>query len=202
MPDEMLKQPEILSRIQSPHLNSVAPDDNVPEFLKTIQMPDNLKLLKENLPKPNYNALKFKSQEKDQFLKMLDQNFHKAKQLRSLANIGLGKDSSQGKRLGQPKDPRTHHPYGLPHQETSLANINRSLQGASGANIGPLKASLPHLGRKHVSSLESKLKYLNRKKLEQQYQKEMLLQESQKPTISAQEALSQRYESILGSVRQ
>lgn len=198
----MLKQPAILSRIQTPHLNSVSPDDNIPEFLKTIQMPDNLKLLKDNLPKPNYNPLKLKSQEKDNFLKMLDQNFHKAKQLRSLANIGVIKDSSQGKRISQPRDPRAHHPYGLPQQESSLANINRSLQGASAANLGPLKASLPHLGRKHVNSLESKLKYLNRKKLEQQYQKEVLLQENQKPTISAQDALSQRYESILGSVRQ
>lgn len=197
----MLKQQAIVSRLHATHLNSVAPEDNVAEFLKTIQVPNNLKMLKDNLPKANYAPLQLKSQEKDNFLKMLDQNFQKAKQLRSLGNLGIIKDSSQGRRLAPTKDPRVNHLYGLPQQESSLTRINKSVQGIHQPNLGSVKSSLPHLGRKHVSTLETKLKYLNRNRLEQQYQKEVQLQESQKPKISAQEALSQRYESILGTVK-
>lgn len=199
----MLKQPAILSRIQSAHLNAVSPDDLVPEFLQTIRVPDNLKHLKDSLPKPNYAPLRLKNEEKEEFLKNLEQSYSRALKLRQVDQNGLGKLLDLKQRTSSLNNSESNQNYGPSTKENGLPNVYRSVSDIPGAKNSLLKNSLPNLSRKPISNLELKLKFLNKKKFEDLYQKESIgLSVEPKNAVLPNEALVQRYDSILGHLKQ
>lgn len=183
-------------------MNSVSPDDHLPEFLSTIRIPENLKQLKDTLPRANYTPLKLQQEEKESFLKSIEQRYPGATKAKGQLIAGNHKESGLGRRLGPLHRGEALAAYPQPQKDSSASLINRSVEGLPHSKLVAINSSLPHLGKRPLNSLEMKLKYLNRKKVEDLYQRESALGGDGKSLKALSTANLQHYESVLGGAKQ
>ena len=148
-------------------MKSIDTEELVPEMLRTIKMPSNLKKLGESLPKSNYEPLKLMSVDKTNFIQDLEKGRVKNKHLLSLTVI---KPSGQARRKSIKGRPEASTEEG-----DSLKHPNSEQEVKPGENSTSLRnqgSILPLVARKkqvQMGSLEMKLKYLSKKRVEEQY---------------------------------
>ena len=157
-------------------LQALDGSESIPEMLKTIVIPQNLKLLSSSLPKANYEPLRLSNIDKASFM---EQYHNKQPKPRHAQSLALLKPSGMNRRRPDLK-------YS-DRVDDNLLNIDQAYGRSTplkprvqeySANLPeeeshPRASNLPHIGRKpSASTLELKLKYLSRKRIEQLYEKE------------------------------
>ena len=192
-------------------------------MLKTIRIPQNLKHLGEALPKPNYEPVKLMTMEKKNFLEVLERSRRlQDKQAHSLINL---KQSGYGRRRSPPHQNETQHEhlnheaandYSRQHKSLGKGHESKSPRvDSQGEYSNPIliRGSLPEVSRinnfqkqqapsshHHPSTLELKLKYLNKKKIEQQYNDAELLEELRKKGHMP-DTYNKKYDSLIHNLK-
>lgn len=188
----------MINRIDPAHLQSVDKEELLPEMLRTIRIPSNLKQLSENLPKPNYEPLKLTSIGKANFIEGLAKSKANNKQSSSLTTL---KPSGQGRR----RSPKLKPHEGSTEEGDSSKQYNSEHGG--GENSSNTRGGvLPIVNRKvPMTNLELKLKYLSRKKVENQYHEATnsanAAIEDYKKLYASPGALNKKYDQLMNDIR-
>lgn len=189
------------SRIQESHLTTVDASDAKVEFLQTIRVPENFKQLKDSLPKPNYEPLKLKMEVKDSFLHQLDANPLDKKNGKSLGAIAPLKQSGLRRRRTPPNNVAPLYPIEKTPSNSLMIDVHRSVEIVPRGSVPTQKQSLPELQMKRLQAFDLKLKYLNKKKFENMYNKESVLIEEMKKRNITPEVYSKKYESVMTNIK-
>ena len=158
-------------------LQGVDVSELVPEMLKTIRIPQNLKLLSSSLPKANYEPLKLSNLDKNSFLDQYNTVQHKKRQISSMINM---KPSGMSRRQPKQKfsdrvDDNLYENSQLLRRVSPIKQQVANDPVVSGQLDTPSKPSnLPQIAKKNPADpLKLNLKYLGRKRVEYLYEQEM-----------------------------
>lgn len=190
-----------MGRIQESHMSVLDTEENKQEFLKTILVPDNLKKLKEHLPKPNYEPLKLKIEEKESFIERLEKKKQSNRNFQSLASLGPMKHSGLKRRRTPPGMPDNSLSMQNSEEKSLLIGRNRSVEAIARVSHPLGRNNLPIIQKKPANTFDIKLKYLNKKKFEDKYQKESLMADEFKKRDISQEAYTKKYESVMNNLK-
>lgn len=198
---ELLKLPAVSQRIQESHMSVIDSDESKQEFLKTIQVPENLRMLKEFLPKANYEPLKLKTEERESFIQRLEKKKLSNRNFQSLASLGPLKHSGLKRRREPPGIADNTLSVQRTDDRSLLAGRNRSVETLPKISHPLGRSNLPSDQKKPLNTFDMKLKYLNKKKFEDKYQKESLLLEEHKNRNISPDEYAKKYESAMTNLK-
>lgn len=138
-------------------------DQPVPELLKTIRVPQNLKQLESALPKPNYEPLLLTHVDKKNFLLELEKNLI----TRSVKSLGqASKPSGYARRKSRGGQDREieHKNLDLNKSELPAVSLTENSGSVNQSDLGVAnRSSLPVVKRSlNPPSIEMKLRYLSK----------------------------------------
>ena len=166
-------------------------EELVPELLRTIRIPENLKQLVDRLPKPNYEPLKLTSVDKANFFASIDRKKLLPIHTQSVSSI---KRSGQGRRNTPSKSESDSLQLDLKTFEDPLTFDRKKKL---------LAPSLPKAGKsdsKASESLNLNLRYLDKKDLAGKYQTAVIQEEYNKRNAS-QDSYTKKYNSVMNNLR-
>jgi len=188
-----------VKRIDQSHLKTVDQEELVPELLRTIRIPENLKQLGERLPKPNYEPLKLTSVDKANFLASIDRKKPFTKHAQSVSSI---KRSGQGRR----NTPSQSESESLKFDRKTFEDpvtLERETKPQASRTPDLSHGSLPRVAQsdsKANVSLNLKLRYLDKKDFAGKYQAAVIQEEYSKRNFS-QESYTKKYNSVMNNLR-
>lgn len=180
-------------------MKTVDQDELVPELLRTIRIPENLKQLADRLPKPNYEPLKLTSVDKANFLASIDRKKPAAKHTQSVSSI---KRSGQARRNTPSRSESDSLQLDLKTFEDPLT-LERENKHKAMRTPELSQASLPKVARpdpKASVSLNLKLRYLDKKNFVGKYQ-EAVIQEEYNKRNASQDSYTKKYNSVMNNLR-
>ena len=198
-----MKLPSIVKRIDASHLKAVDTEELIPEMLRTIKIPQNLKQLGDRLPKANYEPLKLTLMDKNNFLASLDRK-ENGKYSQSVSY--LKKASGHKRRASPPGYLKTGHPEYMSYDsnskpESSIIGESPHPDKGSETEMPENKPKSIRLGSKENEPADHSIRNLNRKKAGLKLQGAILAEDYLKKNVQHPEAFSRKYNSMMHNIR-